>query len=345
MAQIRAHEFTRFFASGKHYRLHLVYGPDQGLVAERAVMLAERSGADLTDPFLVVRLDFDDLRGNAGRLSDEVNSIGLFGGQRLVWLRNVGNDRALCDVVGDIARDTDGETSVLIEAGELKRGAALRKRVEDSPGGLAIPCYPDDRRDLQALIDEELAHEELRITPAARERLSGVLGGDRLASRGELQKLALYCRGTGQVTEENVVASVGDAASPSIDDAVDAVLVGDLKALDHALQRIVASKTAIYTAVLACMRSVQTLEALRAKIDETGASPQSVMAQAGRGIHFRRKPAMEGALASWSGDALSRALEHCQNSVLAMRRYPRLEDDIARQALLAIAQRATRRVP
>ncbi|HET7411666.1 MAG TPA: DNA polymerase III subunit delta [Pararhizobium sp.] len=343
MAEIKAHEFDRFIASGKSgYRLFLLYGPDRGLVSERAASLAERSGVDLKDPFSLVRLDNDSLKGDPGRLADEANAVALFGGRRLIWLRGAGNDRGLTAVVADLASAADGTTTVIVEAGELKKGTALRKAVEAAPAGLAIPCYADERRSLQALIDEELGREELRITPAARTRLTELLGGDRLASRSELRKLVLYCHGTGRVSEEDVIASVGDAAAASADEAVDAVLSGDLAGLDHALQRITASKTAVFTIILACLRQFQMLDSMRAEMAATGRTAGQVMATTGRRIHFRRKPAVESALQKWNARQIAQVLGHFQRTVLEMRRRPQLEDDIARQALLAAGVRSAR---
>ncbi len=75
---------------------------------------------------------------------------------------------------------------VVVEAGDLKKGSALRKVGRDAHvRSLTIACYSDDARSLQALIDKELGDEKLGITPAARERLMEALGGDRLASRNE----------------------------------------------------------------------------------------------------------------------------------------------------------------
>lgn len=344
MAQLKAHEFDRYLnAASANHRLFLVYGPDRGLVSERAARLAERGGARMDDPFSVIRLDADDLRGDPGRLADEVNSIGLFGGQRLVWLRGAGNDRTLATSVAAIVDHIADDITVIIEAGEQKKGATLRKVVEEAPKALAVPCYADDSRNIQALIDEELASAGLRITPLARERLIEALGGDRLASRGELRKLALYCHGSGQVAEEDVIASVGDASALSIDDAVDALLNGDPLALDQALQRIVASKTAVFTVLLAALRQFQVLDTLKAEMAASGRAASQVMATNGRQIHFRRKPAVEAALAAWQSAPLAQALDHLHRTVLEMRRRPDLEDDIARQALLAVALRSARK--
>lgn len=343
MAQIRANEFDRLVNSTRAgYRLYLVYGSDRGLVSERAAKLAELSGVDMADPFAVARFDADKLRSDPGRLADEAGAIGLFGGKRLVWVRGAGNDHVLAGAVGDIVGKLPETTTAIIEAGELKKGTVLRRTVEDAPEALAVPCYADESRAIQALIDEELGKAGLRITPAARHRLTEALGGDRLASRGELSKLALYCHGTGQATEEDVVASVGDAAAMSVDDAVDAVLTGNPAALDIAMQRIIASKTAVYTVLLASLRQFQLLDVLRGEMARQHSSVSQVMASGGRHIHFRRKPAVEKALATWTAEGISQAMDHFQRAVLAMRRSPSMENDIARYALLAVAVRSSR---
>lgn len=83
---------------------------------------------------------------------------------------------------------------------------------------------------MNALIDQELSADNLRIAPAARQRLIESLGGDRIASRNEIRKLALYCRGAEVIEEDDVLAIIGDASTVSADDAVDAILKGDRNA-------------------------------------------------------------------------------------------------------------------
>ena len=65
----------------------LVYGPDTGLVFERAKRLAESFVTDPSDPFALVKIDGDTLASDAGRLVDEAGTVGLFGGQRSIWVR------------------------------------------------------------------------------------------------------------------------------------------------------------------------------------------------------------------------------------------------------------------
>ncbi|MFX8573797.1 hypothetical protein ABTM22_19895, partial [Acinetobacter baumannii] len=88
---------------------------------------------------------------------------------------------------------------------------ALRKKFEDHRRAVAIPCYADTAEDLRRLIDAECRNAGLAIDPDARDLLESLIGGDRLASRGEIQKLLLYAKGMTRISVDDVLAVVGDA--------------------------------------------------------------------------------------------------------------------------------------
>lgn len=344
MAEVKSHEFDAFVKRKPlPVRLFLIYGPDRGLVSERAATLAAASGVNLDDAFSVVKLDAGDIGSQPGRLIDEMNAIGLFGGERLVWIRNAGSEKGLADGLEILAGQPPGPSTLIIEAGDLKKGAALRKAAESPSQAVAIACYADDGRALQALIDQELATEGLRISPAARERLMETIGGDRLASRNEVRKLALYCRGKELIEEGDVEEIVGDASAISTDDAIDAILKGDREGFLHAIQKIVFSKTPVFLVLQGCLRQFQLLELMRAEMDEKRAPAAQAMATLGRHLHFRRKPIVENALKTWTGPALRREAQRLQAAILQSRQRPALEDTIAMQTMLATVLQSARR--
>ena len=337
MAQIKSHEFSGFVRrEGTPYRIVLVYGPDRGLVSERAAQVAAKTGVDLKDDFAVLKLEASDLSGDPGRLADEFGAISLFGGDRLVWLRNAGNDRGLLEALTAVTQTDPGSSHLLIEAGDLKKGSGLRKTVENAKTALAIPCYSDDARGIQTLIDEELGNAGLSIQNDARQRLSQLLGGDRLASRNELRKLALYCHGTATVTDTDVIETMGDVAALSVDDAIDAVFSGDPVRLEAALERILASKTSVFLVLRGCIVQFEQLDAMRSLVENHNRQPAQAMTEKGRGIHFKRKPVVERALRHWRLAAINREMRRLADAVLETRRRPQLEAAIARQALLRV---------
>ncbi|SCB12854.1 DNA polymerase III subunit delta [Rhizobium lusitanum] len=344
MAEIKSHEFDGFLQNAaRNYRIFVVYGPDRGLVSERAAQIAAKTGVDLKDPFSVIKFDVADLQSDAGRLLDEVNAIGLFGGEKLVWIRGAANEKSLVDSLQIIADSPPDASFVIIEAGDLKKGSGLRKVAEPSRAVATIPCYADDIRALNGLIDTELANENLRITAAARQVLLELLGGDRIASRNEVRKLALYCRGQGMIEEGHVTDIIGDASAISTDDAVDAILKGDSEALLHAMQKIATSKTPMFLVLQGCLRQFQLLDTMRAEMDEKRLAPAQVMQTLGRHLHFRRKPIIEQALKSWTAPAIAREMNRLQSAVLQTRQRASLEDTIATQTLLATTLQSARK--
>ena len=58
----------------------LVYGPDTGLVAERAAKLVKGMGADPDDPFAMVKLDGDTLASDPGRIFRSPGATGFRSG-------------------------------------------------------------------------------------------------------------------------------------------------------------------------------------------------------------------------------------------------------------------------
>ena len=65
----------------------LIYGPDSGLVTERAAAIATRSIGGSTDPLQLIRMDGDELSSDPLKLVDEANAVGLFGGRRAIRVK------------------------------------------------------------------------------------------------------------------------------------------------------------------------------------------------------------------------------------------------------------------
>ena len=88
MAQVKNHEVDRYLKQpNPNHRVCLLYGPDAGLVSERAKTLAKLSGADLNDPFSTIVLDAEDAASDPQRVADEAHTISMFGGNRLVHIK------------------------------------------------------------------------------------------------------------------------------------------------------------------------------------------------------------------------------------------------------------------
>src|SRR5215468_1120368 len=153
MVALKAAQVDAFLAKPAH-PVVLVFGPDSGLVRERAEALIRASVDDVNDPFSLARLDGDELAGEPTRLVEEATTIPLFGGRRAVWVKAGG--RNFAPAVEALLAAASPDCRVVIEAGDLRRNAPLRVLIERARNAAALPCYEDDEKALDRLIDAEM---------------------------------------------------------------------------------------------------------------------------------------------------------------------------------------------
>ena len=205
----------------------LIYGPDAGLVRERLNALTKAVAGAVDDPFRVVEFPADVLRDDPARLGDEAAALSFTGGRRVVRIRDASD--TVAEVLGGFVDAPIGEALILVSADDLGPRSKLRAAFEKADRAAALPCYADDERSLEGVIRETLKAGGLSITPDALSWLTDRLGGDRELSRRELEKLVLYISSaaTKTVSEEDVLACIGDTAALGLDDLIYAVGDGD----------------------------------------------------------------------------------------------------------------------
>ncbi|MBN9548799.1 MAG: DNA polymerase III subunit delta, partial [Alphaproteobacteria bacterium] len=200
----------------------------------------------------------------------------------------------------------------------------------------------DEARDLDSVIDDELRKAGMSMTLAARQALRRNLGGDRLASRGEVEKLVLYAHGRKEIGIDDVNALSGDVSGASFDDAVDAVLDGKVGDFDVAFTRHCQSGGHPFLVLSSAMRQLQAIQVMRGQMESGGRNAASVVAGARPPVFFSRRKLVEKTLERWNVEALGRALNRLQTAVLQTRKRPDLSEALARQALLGIAIESAR---
>lgn len=319
----------------------LLYGPDSGLVSERALRLGRLAAEDLQDPFRVSELTGDQLKDEPARLVEEAQALCLMGGRRLVRVRLAG-DRVTpaLKLLLEIGRP---EALVVIEAGDLPPSSSLRQTVERAKAAAAVPCYREESRELAAALPRTLAAMGLEAEPEALELLAASLGGDRGVTRSELEKLRLYmgAASKARVRVADVAAVIGDTAAMGLDDVVFAALAGDGRRLERVLDRLLGEGQAPVRILRVASGTLLRLLRMHALI-ETGGSLHQVVTGARPPIFFRLHDRYKAALRRWRAPALLRALTLLQEAEIACKRAASPDQLLCRHALAELCARAGR---
>lgn len=341
MVALRTREIDGFLARpDPAHPIVLLYGPDAGLVTERGDALVAQIVSDPGDPFALVRLDGDELASEPSRLIDEAMTIPLFGGRRAIRVK--AGARAFAGAIETLVENPPVGCVVVIEAGELRKGAPLRTICEKARAAVAIPCYADAERDLVRLIEEELRAAKLRIAADARAGLVALLGGDRQTSRNEIRKLTLYAHGAREVTLDHVLAVVADASALAIDAIIDAAFAGRHGEMETAYAKAMAAGVVPTVIVAAAQRQASQLHKARLSIENGAPMAEARETQFPR-LHFSRHNAIETALRNWNAARLLRVIQQLGDAALDVRRRASLARVIAERALLSISTSARAR--
>jgi len=322
-------------------RAALIYGPDAGLVRERADRIAAAICPDLRDAFRVADLTAAALLADPARLNDEAAALSLVGGRRVVRVREAG------DAVGALferflSSPPPGDSMVVVEGGELAARSSLRRAFEDATIAVAIPCYADGRRELEELVREVLGAHRVAIDSDAMAYLVGHLGGDRLASRRELEKLALFAGDGGRVGLAEATQSVGDGAAMTMDDIVYAAAEGDAPALERTLMRAFLEGEMPVSVLRALMRHFQRLHLVQARI-AAGAGDEDALRSLRPPLFFKLQDRFKRQLRVWSQARAAHALTLLTQAELNAKTTGLPAEAICRDALLRIARGAAPR--
>lgn len=314
----------------------LIYGPDQGLVRERADRVMRAVAGSTDDPFRTAALNEQDLSDDLDRLAAERAAMAFGGGRRAV--RIDGGDKLAPAVERAIAAGGDGV--VIVVAGDLPPRSKLRKICESAADAAAIPCYADDARAMDQVIRETLAAASLTIGREAQAYLAANLGNDRLVSRRELEKLVLYMGDAGpEVTLADAQACVGDNAGRGTEAVTRALAGGDVAGLLSAY----ASARDLGENTIGMLRMAQRMFQrlhLAAGDVARGTRPEQAVDNLRPPVFFKEKPLFINALRSWTPHRLGIALDVLTEAERACKSGLGPDEVICERAFIRLARLA-----
>jgi DNA polymerase-3 subunit delta len=324
-------------------RAALFYGPDGGQVRERADRLAKAICPDLADPFRVSELTAAAIAADPARLADEVAAMSLVGGRRVVRIRDAGDGLTtqLSAVLAPSSGGARGDSLIVVEAGDLPGRSSLRKLGETLPGAAAVACYADSARDIADLIRETLSARRIAIASDAQAYLVTHLGGDRLVTRQELEKLTLYAGDGGRIELADAIACVCDTTTLSVEELIYAVAEGDFARLEAIMQRCLQEGQSPIGLLRAAQRHVHRLHLAAGRV-AAGASPEDALRATRPPIFFKLQDRFRAQIGLWPVRRLAQVLDALTRAELDSKRTVLPQETVVRDALLTIARAARR---
>jgi DNA polymerase-3 subunit delta len=350
--KLKAYEVDKFLnRPDPNIQAILIYGPDAGLVRERAKRLSLQALGGADNDFGLVELAETDLKNDPARLADEMSAISMLADARVVRISGAGDTAArITAALFEGLKDGSvvAEAQLIVEAGDLSPRSKLRALFEKEKTAVALPCYADEGRNLQELIAKTLQDVGLTAEPPAFALLMDRLGNDRGLTRNELEKLLLL-KGAGlegfkggSISERDVEASLGLSEEADIDRVIDAAMAGNFNELDKSLTSAFSAGANAIAILRSLASHLDRLYVVRSKRD-VGNDIKSAMKSLRPPVFFKREKNFQSQISLWTAGALQNALSMTVQAEIDCKKTGSSDHIICSHTLMALASNASRR--
>ena len=240
---------------------------------------------------------------------------GFFAGPRAVLVEDAG-DAVAAAVKAALADWASGDARIVVTAGALGAGSALRKAFEAAPNAVAIGVYddPPGREEIEAALAASGLKRPDRETMADVEALAQSLDPGDFAQF--LAKLALYKRGDpAPLSAEDLAACAPPAAEAEVDELVALAADGEAARLATAFRGVGGRGGSPTGVTIAAGRYFRALHAAAAAAD----GPEAALARARPPVFGPRRARMAAQARALGPARLEAALGLIIEAELALR--------------------------
>lgn len=315
--KLSAREATGYFAKPDPKKAGLlIYGSDAMRVAlKRQEAVLALVGPDGEAEMRLTRLAPSDLRGDPAAISDACRAAGFFPGPRVVFVDGAPDSLAKSVAIAlDDWRPGDGH--IIVAAGNLSKGSALRKLFEGHRNAYAAAVYanPPSRAEIEATLSKAGLNAIPSAAMADLSALAETLDpGDFTQT---IEKLALYkLDDTTPVSSEDIAAIAPLSVEAGVDDLLHVVAEARTGELGPLLRRLRDQGINPVTLCIGAGRHFRTLHAIAA---HPGGASEGV-ARLRPPLFGPRRAQMQRQAQTWGAPRLETALSLLLETDLALR--------------------------
>lgn len=291
----------------------LLYGPDAGLISERAKSLTAKIIDDPPDPFSIVEFNYKKISDDPAILADELDAMSLTGGRRLIKISDCPSTVSKNILESLIKYKSD--TFVIFSAGDLAKTSSIRKFTENEANFAALPCYKDESGNIRSIVAGKLRAEGFNFNNEIVQHLTDSFFGDRMVILNETEKLMIYMGDEKNIAYADVKECIMDSSEAVIDELCAAITARNAYEIDRNLKKSLQEMNPIGIIRIVSSYFIR-LQSAKAKL-ASGMTEQQALSSLRPPVFFKQAPAFKRSLQNWSLPAIQTVLNELLNLEIA----------------------------
>jgi len=317
----------------------VIYGSNDGLVAEYVKKFAQAIVPDLNDAFQVANLLWDNVSGDFGVVAGEYGAQSLMGGRRVVVVKDVDNN--ITKPLKSMLETVKSDTLLILSSASLNKKSSLVALAEERDDFAIIPCYEDRDEAIYTTARQMFVEQGFTINNEALQLLCSRLSNDRKSNIGEIEKLITYMGTRKNITNDDVCNVISDNSATSNDDVcyftasgqVEKALQSYNKLLNEGSEPIMIIRSLMYhfMKILTCVAQI-----------EKGDSVDNVVNKLSPPIIFFRKSSFKMQVSIWNKDRLLSVMDLLYKAERDCKTTNMPAEEIASYSIMQLASAAAK---
>ena len=231
--RVRVDNYLQFLKKNQDkYNIIFLYGYNDGLVNLLFRDTIKVLGVDENNPFLVSKLDANELKENPSILNDNLSTISIFKEKRFVLLNllyftfSKAIEKTILD---NLNRQQNSDFVLIIKAGNLSSQSVLIKQLQTSDNCILVPCYEDEPNNIKNRIRNLFDKYSLVFSRDFLSTFVEKFSPNSLINERELEKLENLFLSNTKITESLLLSFIKNNEEISFNKIIDCCLSGNPK--------------------------------------------------------------------------------------------------------------------
>lgn len=317
---IKSYEVKKNSTNFYKYNFYLLYGENVGLKKDIKNII-QKVITSKDDKMEILSLYENEILNNEQNFYNFIYSGSLFGNKKIIIIS--GATDKMINKVNDIFEKYSQDVFFIFFSDALEKKSKLRKFFEGNKETICIPCYLDNERDLEIILQSELKKNNILLSREAINLLIEKANSDRDNLRNEVEKIKSYSLNKKKLELDEIKSLINFSGDYKSEILVNECLCGNISQYKKIMSELYENTINQILFLRILGNKVQRLLKIKKQADELE-NLDDIINSSRPPIFWKEKPLVKKQLSIWSLDELKKIISGVNNTEFLCKKNPQV---------------------